>query len=342
MNWRRLVVGLAVGLASCKHGDAKPSAPPADPYREQEYAAGPSPSSARVFLVAGGDDIANFAAEVLEQRTLWRRAGLSEEDIVCYFAKPTAQAWRRDTKQFSRLADALRSCRRASMDQLAADLRAAANEHPSFVYLYVTSHGLRSQLQPLQRSKRARTQRFVASLSAEERAVLDPAAIGLEAGPSPGLGDPRATITRLRKGVPETDLQLTPRTLGRLLAAFDPQTPKVVVLQACYSGGFIDHHATTTHDDSPGTADLLALDNLTILTATAAERPSFGCGSGSHRTYFGGAFNKALEHELKRSKATSTTQIDWKAVYERVEFAVEAMEHVDGQRASMPGFVQTP
>jgi len=50
---------------------------------------------------------------------------------------------------------------------------------------------------------------------------------------------------------------------------------KVVVLSACYSGGFIDR---------------LKNDNTLIFTAAAADKASFGCNDNMQFTYFGDAF----------------------------------------------------
>ncbi|MEM6292108.1 MAG: caspase family protein [Myxococcota bacterium] len=331
----RATLPLLVALVGCRPTGSSTPPPPPNPFETQPYASGPLAATTKVFLVAGGDDVANFAAEVLEQRTLWRKAGLREDEIACYYAKPTDEAWRRDRRQFEQLAVALRSCRAASAEQLADDLAIAAQGAPDFVYLYVSSHGLPSQLRSLEASSRARTQRFVASLDAHERAVLEPAAIGLEAK-EPGLGEPRAIVRALRDHVVPESLVFTPRTLATMLAPFDPAVPTTIVLQACFSGGFIDHHAPGDPDPAPGSDALLARPNLTVLTATATERPSFGCGSGQARTYFGGAYNKALERALQ---AHEPTTLPWEDIHAQVTFAVEAMEHVEGQRASLPGFV---
>jgi hypothetical protein len=332
---KRLVLVALLGATACRGGGTVTP----NPFAAQDYDQAPPSPRTKVFLVAGGDDIANFAAEVLEQRTLWRRAGLREDEISCYFAKPTAQALREDGEQYDALALALRSCRAATPARLSLDLRAAAEEADDFVYIFVTSHGLASQLGPLETSEDPKTQRFVASLRARERDVLNPAAIGLEAGDGPKLGESRAVVAALRESVPAEQVTFTPRTLAPLLQAFPPDVRKIVVLQACFSGGFIDHHARRRADPSPGADALLAVPNLTVLTATAAERPSFGCGSGESRTYFGGAFNVALGQALGEH---TPDDLPWSDIYDRVRFAIEAMETVQGQRPSHPGFVQTP
>lgn len=333
---KRLAFALLV-LAGCRTGPMTP--PPEDPFAAQPYAAGPLSPSTKVFLIAGGDDVANFAAEVLEQRTLWRRAGLREDEIACYWAKPTPKALADDFEQYEALAVALQSCRAASPAQVAADLRTVAEHAEGFLYVYVTSHGLASQLRPLEESEHTRTRRFVASLSGAERETLGPAAVGLEAGDGPALGRPRDIARALRAGAEPEDVVFTPRTLAPLLAAFPPSLPKVLVLQACFSGGFIGHHTGSAQGPDRAAELLLATPNLTVLTATAAERPSFGCGSGEARTYFGGTLNVALERALAEHPPQD---LSWKDIFNQVTLAIEAMESIQDQRPSVPGFVTTP
>ena len=327
---------LALADAGCRPSGT--SSAPGNPFAVQPYADGPLSPRTKVFLIAGGDDVANFAAEVLEQRTLWRRAGLKEDEIACYWAKPTAKGLADDYEQYAALELALRSCRAASPGQIAQDLRAATAEAKDFVYVFVSSHGLPSQLRALEASEVPRTRRFVASLDDFERSVLEPAAIGLEAGEGPKLGEARATVAALRAGAPPEWVVFSPSTLGLLLAAFPEDVRKVVVLQACFSGGFIDHHAPGADTEATGADALLAVPNLTVLTATAAERPSFGCGSGEARTYFGAAVNGALARALAEHPPEN---LPWRDIYDDVTFAIEAMEAVMGQRASHPGFAET-
>src|SRR5207249_6529639 len=64
---------------------------------------------------------------------------------------------------------------------------------------------------------------------------------------------------------------------------------RIIVVSACYSGGFIDP---------------LKDDNTLIMTASAANRTSFGCGTESDATYFGDAlFQHALRFEDSFVKA---------------------------------------
>ena len=71
-----------------------PAQPQTTPFDDLPYRQGPIHPSTRIMLVAGGNDIANFAAEVVEQRALWKKAGVADDAIACYYAKPTAKAFR--------------------------------------------------------------------------------------------------------------------------------------------------------------------------------------------------------------------------------------------------------
>jgi hypothetical protein len=72
---------------------------------------------------------------------------------------------------------------------------------------------------------------------------------------------------------------IDPPTLKRLLDEAGIRN-RVLIISACYSGTFI--------------APLQSPDTL-IITASTADRPSFGCGNDSDFTYFGDAlFNQAL------------------------------------------------
>jgi hypothetical protein len=77
--------------------------------------------------------------------------------------------------------------------------------------------------------------------------------------------------------------QLTPAALSRLLAESGIKW-KALVISACYSGGYIEP---------------LKDDNTLIITASAADRQSFGCANEEDFTYFGRAyFNDALRRTL--------------------------------------------
>lgn len=78
-------------------------------------------------------------------------------------------------------------------------------------------------------------------------------------------------------------VQLTPAALSRILADSGIKW-KVLVISACYSGGFLEP---------------LKDDNTLVITAAASDRQSFGCGDDEELTHFGRAyFHEALRQTL--------------------------------------------
>lgn len=119
---------------------------------------------------------------------------------------------------------------------------------------------------------------------------------------------------------------ITPQKLRALLDSSGIRH-RVVVISACYSGGFV--------------APLMSPDTL-IVTAAHAERTSFGCGDGQVWTYFGeayfahglastGSFERAFEaatprvteRELREQREPSQPQI-W--VGERIREKLSTLE----------------
>lgn len=79
-------------------------------------------------------------------------------------------------------------------------------------------------------------------------------------------------------------LELAPLNAPTLRALLDASGIRwrIIVVSACFSGGFID---------------ALKDDNTLVLTASAADRASFGCGNRSDSTFFGEAlFQQGLAH----------------------------------------------
>jgi hypothetical protein len=80
---------------------------------------------------------------------------------------------------------------------------------------------------------------------------------------------------RLSASQPPLELaSLTPTALARMLQDSGVKW-RVIVISACYAGGFIEP---------------LRDDNTIVITAAAADRTSFGCESGRDFTYFGEAY----------------------------------------------------
>ena len=69
--------------------------------------------------------------------------------------------------------------------------------------------------------------------------------------------------------------QISPETLAEALKTNPGIRWKVIVVNACYSGGFVE----ALHDDS-----------TMVITSARSDRTSFGCGVDSDITYFGKAF----------------------------------------------------
>jgi hypothetical protein len=86
---------------------------------------------------------------------------------------------------------------------------------------------------------------------------------------------------------------------------------RVVVVSACYSGGFVD---------------ALRDEHTLVITAARADRSSFGCGSDSTITWFGKAF---LAGALNRTT-------DFEQAYELANHQVREWELRDGQTPSLP------
>lgn len=327
-------VGLALGvLAACRLPPAAAPEPSSrrDPFAAQPYADAPLPEATKILLVAGGDDVANFAAEVVEQRALWIDAGLRDDEIACYYAKPTRRSLDDDGPQWRALAPKLRGCYPADPATLHAHLRTIAARAPPFLYLFVTSHGLPPLLRwaaevddPGQLPQRL-------ALRPGEIGRFDRHAIGLEAGSGPGLGEVEALLAAHRQGATPESLMLSPDTLAEALAPLPETADRIVVLQACFSGGFIGR------PDDDGPSPLTHLPRTTLLTATAPDRPSFGCGAGARRTYYGGTFNRVLADQLGREPGPPPT-LPWAAMHERIRFVVETMELIDGEAPSNPSF----
>lgn len=78
--------------------------------------------------------------------------------------------------------------------------------------------------------------------------------------------------------------QIRPAALARMLHASRIKW-KVLVISACYSGGFIEP---------------LKDENTLVITATDADNQSFGCGNGQKLTWFGKAY---FDEALRRTRS---------------------------------------
>jgi len=104
--------------------------------------------------------------------------------------------------------------------------------------------------------------------------------------------------------------QLTPVALGRMLSDVGIKW-KVIVLSACYSGGYIEP---------------LHGPNTMIMTASDAKSTSFGCENGRDYTYFGQAyFGEALPQTMSFIDA-----------FKQARASIEKREKAEGLEPSSP------
>jgi hypothetical protein len=108
-------------------------------------------------------------------------------------------------------------------------------------------------------------------------------------------------------------LQLDPLTPEDLKQMLDDAGIKwrIIVVSACYSGGFIDP---------------LKDPYTLIMTASAANRTSFGCGSESDATYFGDAL---FQHALRREDS-------FVKAFEQAKARIEERERAENLEPSQP------
>jgi hypothetical protein len=109
---------------------------------------------------------------------------------------------------------------------------------------------------------------------------------------------------------------LTPRYLFQFMQKEFSNTPKYLVLQGCFSGGFLVDPRKKQWDTL-----LTHLKKATVLTAARHNRESFGCDPGDRTTYYGEVFNKVL----KGAGSTPVT-IDWRAFHTTLKEGVTALE----------------
>lgn len=112
--------------------------------------------------------------------------------------------------------------------------------------------------------------------------------------------------------------QVNPTSLSRMLADSGIKW-KVIVISACYSGGFIE---------------ALRDPNTAIITAADATHTSFGCEASSDFTWFSRAlFDEALRAEAQQGRFSFTE------AFARAQVSVAAREKQGGLEASNPQLV---
>ncbi|MBM3347619.1 MAG: hypothetical protein FJY55_14140 [Betaproteobacteria bacterium] len=109
--------------------------------------------------------------------------------------------------------------------------------------------------------------------------------------------------------------QVNPTLLARMLADSGIKW-RVIVLSACYSGGFVES---------------LKDVNTVVITSSDAKRPSFGCETTSESTWFGRAF---VDEALREQARLGTYSLE--TAFRRARESVAAREKAAGYEPSNP------
>jgi hypothetical protein len=346
-----LLVALAAASSTVRGADGAPGrgrgvpAPSIDKAFQPSWA--PISPAARIFLVAGGRDSANFAQEVVDQKKFWLAQGYKPDHIECFYAVPPARQVD-DAEQFLSLEEGLRDCHLAAPDIIYAAIAEVASKYEQdFFYLYVSSHGTdppRLQLLPPQVLNDPGISWYVQARAeaqtnpqSEAWQWFSPYRMEVEGSGSAQGWSWTSFSSRYLKatqnpGTRAEDNLFTPRYLAKALQKFPDRVKKIVVLQACHSGGFL-----LPPEEAPAPDETLVIvDNITVLTAAHADRTSFGCDSSDHTTYYGGALQEVLNASGKKIPAR-----DWREVHEEVSLKVDQLEKEQGippDQSSLPQY----
>ncbi len=149
---------------------------------------------------------------------------------------------------------------------------------------------------------------------ASKARVLD-AIAELQPAAGPGLPGVHHLARRARPGAVPGAAPRVPVSPAELDAALDRgcgTAPTVAVVSACYTGGFAQPP--------------MARPDRIVLTAAAADRPSFGCGAGAELAFYDECLLRTLRERPQ----------DWAAVAADTGRCVARLEAQDGETPSMP------
>jgi len=260
-----------------------------------------------------------YAREVIEQKRLWLRSGLSESDISCYYVIPPEAVLRREAPAYRDLASELASCYPAHAGTLSKHITLASRQtQADYVYVFVSSQAGQPPSiileDPRMLPQREALERIIRRLP-----VLDQFLVRMDAmedGSSPPF---TAFLEALgtKKSQPE-DLLFSPRYFKQALSAWPDTTPKYVVLNGSYTGGFI----TDVNAKFPGELNR-GLSQLTVLTSANWDEPNPSPASSDRQTLFGTEYHRSLEAAL-----LAPNKLPWKTLASQLRQRVS-----DAQRA---------
>ncbi|WP_176736601.1 thioredoxin domain-containing protein [Oligoflexus tunisiensis] len=260
----------------------------------------------KAVLVAGSSGNANFIQELYFMQRILVDKGLKPEEVACFAAAPDFVEYHLDKEQFESLKPFIQNCRLAKREAILATIQTSINQNPDQFYLYVSSHGAAPV--PAENSERYKE----LCLSQAPALVLDEEEEGCQA-----LQD------------------LTPDALAAVMMSASA-TKKYIILQGCYTGGFI----STTSDPAENPSSLAALPRMTILTASRPDRTSFGCHPGWAMTIYGYAVIRTLA-----GSQASLDAIPWAEIARDVDQHVQDEEKkfsIPTRLRSHPQFFQNP
>ena len=288
----------------------------------------PISSEAKIFLVAAGNDSANFIQEVEEQKNIWIQKGYRSAEIVCYYSKPPREVYSKDKTQFQNLAPSLNQWYEASIPLIQRHIKQVSSQkpNPDFIYIYLTSHGLKPKFtwSELQSED---TNESLEKYFSQKHPYLDEHQIyfGQDNGNTTSM---RMKLHEIENGRNPHDLILNPDGLRNMLSPAS-EIPKIVAIQACYSGGFIKNKASLT--------TLAKLPNIQILTASRYDRSSFGCNPGNKVTLFGEVYN----HVILSKIIDGIPDTDWKNIHSELIKWVDKKEEsykINDSKKSLPEY----
>jgi thiol-disulfide isomerase/thioredoxin len=260
------------------------------------------PRAYKAVLVAGSSDNANFLQEIYWNYSWLLQKGYKESEIGCFYGQPDVLQYAFDREQFDEMKSLLEACHPLQKQELLESIRLSLKGQPESFYLYVTAHGA-----PPVPTKYAET--------FKEKCFAQAPALTLDQTPPDCASSQGLTADDLAKVMKDS-----------------AATKKYLVLQGCYTGGFISARDDAASAPSP----LAQLPNIRILTASSAKKPSFGCHSGAKATLFGSAYGVTVIDDKQKLEA-----MNWSDVYQGVTREVTRLEKemkLAGRDASKPQF----